>query len=360
MTTPIEPHKDGNGDDLPDSILLYDFVGRNTVRYDPVKNEFYYTSQNGQKNSYPDESDKCYGTNINGDCRKFIGELLAENNFKEFMQYAYENEDDFKLKINDDIESLMKINPTIATKILDKFGFKIVTEPSDFKPLRKYETFPSWLEHFKKDLEGKVSKKTIESIENAKNLCNYLDHLVRHVNSNPVILNHESPNKDSKPRFPLKTNFKIDEDTIMQMAENNKITRMLMRQQPLYMFPIKTIPSTMSGGGTYNTNQLKMIIHGLISELKGKGKIIRQKDIDTIDELLSALDKIGDALSTVAKKLGDYRKWIDIYPNMDEEERKMSIGSIEDCIEKFKQYTLKHEQLENGLLNLATIMGKKL
>jgi len=359
--SPVQKTHINDDNDLPDSVLLYDMASRQIVKYDPMNDDFYYTSPKGDKQKFSDK--ECHGTQFTGNCDQFIGQLLADNNFSAFMKYSAENEKDFNLKIDDDIKSLMDIDPKIATKILNKFGFKIISEPSVNGEINKYETFPSWLKRFKEKLTGKVSKDTLESVENAKNLCNYLDRLVRHVNSNPVILNHELPNLSKKQnvlsQLPLDT-VRASEDIILQMAEANKIRRMLMRQQPSYMFPIDVLSKTMKGGGTFNTKQLQLLINGLISDLKNKGVTIRQKDIDTINAYISSLDVIGDALSEVAKKLADYKKWIEIYPNMDNNKKMMSIGSIEDSIEKFKQYTLKHEQLENGLLNLATILSKKL
>jgi len=98
------------------------------------------------------------------------------------------------------------IHPAVATKILDKFGFKTFeANDASFSNMRlkKYQSVDSWVDEV---VKSKFSDKATQDALSGKNgsILRYLGLLVAHVNSNPAMLN------DGFRRDPYKYDFNSD------------------------------------------------------------------------------------------------------------------------------------------------------
>ena len=353
--------------DFAGSSLLYDFVSLGIVEYDQKSGQFI-----NNMTQTPYHEDKCFGSHFGCDgygnqetcnqkkCDELFTKLLT-NDFEGFAKFATDHENDFNMIVNDEIKTFDSLHPNVATMILDKFEFRINIDSG----LRKYETYSDWENRM---LEMNISEETKNSIRTSKPLRYYLDRVVRFVNDNPKILNHskQEPIKNKSidcishyPDIPLLNIYNPDDgrDTLIEIAEMNKQHQILMRQRPpLFMGNHLHMP--MSGGGEqYDTSRMKLLFKGLMSDLERKGKPLNEHDRRMIFSLIRSLEIVGDVLMKTTEKMTEFNRWLDINPSVIQD-KTVSVGSIEDSIEKYRNIAQKYETIENGLLDIGGKISK--
>lgn len=342
---------------------IYDFTSHDII---DVKNGEFVRNKE-ILDSLPKE--KCFTTQFQGDhgsCVKFIGELILSDDTEALNKYfASKHDSSFE---NIGAENIADMDPRMAVKILQKFGIKEYAIPEGGKMVKKFEHVSQWLEHIQ---SMGLSAESLQNITSNKKLIDYLEMIVSFVNHNPVILNSgvlepkeaipsehasylERTGVKRLPSLPL-FETKGEQNVILKkLVEATKMTRGLISQP--FGFPMMSIPRLQLGGGT--ASSLRGIIGGLIEDLGHNGKKLTTQDRNKIDESLKLLDKLDGALTGVAGQLSDFREWSNIIGGSRPEV--VSLGKIEESLDKWKECASKYSHLELGLLNVAQKLSEKL
>lgn len=338
-----------------------------------VKDGKFVRKLNGKDTPIELSKDNCYSTQVKGaQCTKFIADVIISDDPESLAKYLDNLKMDdsaFALTVGKEMEEISNINPTLAVKILRKFGFVERSIPSRGREIKKFESFGDWIRNLK--TKG-LTDATIKNIEKATKLKLYLEVLVNFVNTNPAILNSgiTDANPESEvvdpnsylgrlgikmiPRI-VSTDDAPDFDThnaLLRIADATNIAQRLMAvpaRMP-FPFPIARMPF-MSGGAPASSATLKSIINGLVGDLARKGKKLRKEDQDKIYGYIDILDKLEKAIAKVTTQLSEFKDWIAIFP--DGKNETIGINTIESSIEKFRTCVQQHSRLETGLLNVA-------
>jgi hypothetical protein len=353
-------------DDSTPSTLL-DFATNEIIS---VKNNKFVRKDGVKELAITQTKDNCYTTQFKGppqECTRLISDLIFNEDAKAFNDYFALYDDSWFASIARD--EIGRINPELAVRILKRFGFNTMEIPQHTgRNLIKFESLSSWM----KQLENaQIHPNTLQAIRGATHLKTYLSQLVSFVNGNPVILNSgvvndkiESEQVDSNsylgrtkiimlPRMPLGEPVGDKYTSLQQIARNVTLAHGLM-SLPASMpfpFPMMRLPGMMVGGASGGSATLRPIIRGLITDLSRKGKKLRQSDQDAIEGHLVMLEKLEKSLVKVSQQLSEFKDWISIFP--DNKTQKISLGTVESSIDKYRQCVSNHANLELGLINVA-------
>lgn len=357
-----------DGEDLPSSSIL-DISTGDVIDVKDGK----FIKKDGMRILPVDiEKNNCYTTQFKGndaECHKFIYELILNEDADSFNKYFSNfNDSLFAIRAKDEI---LNINPDIAVRLLKKFGFNINTIPTlSGRSVQKFESLYEWMKRL--DSTG-VSKGTIDNIRKATHLKTYLELLVHFVNNNPSILNSGVGASDRRvepdevdansylgrtkiamiPRIPIGEPVGDKHEALLKIATNASMAHRLLAMPASipYPFPMVKLPGMVGGG---NASALRPMIRGIISDLARKGKKLRQADQDILDEHLNTLEKLEKAITKISQQLSEYKDWSAIFPSQANEI--VSLGSIENSIDKYRGCVAQHANLELGLINVARQM----
>jgi hypothetical protein len=357
--------------DLTPSTLL-DFATNDIIS---VKNGKFVRKDGSREIPITLTKSNCYSTQFKGpphECTRLISDLIFNEDARAFDKYFNHYEDSWFANIARD--EIGRINPKIAVSILKRFGFSTYNVPYSGRSLTKFESLSSWMKKLK---DAKISPATLRAIQSATHLKTYLSQLVSFVNGNPVILNSgiddalPEPDQLDSDSYLGRTGIKMgppipldpigwnvgDKHTVLRkLAENTRIAHQLMFRPNSTPFPFQMMQMPMGmglvgGGQTNGSATLGPIIRSLITDLNRKGKKLRQSDKDQIEGHLSMLEKLEKSLVNVSHQLSEFKDWVSIFP--DNTNQKVSLGTIESSIDKYRQCVANHANLELGLINVA-------
>jgi hypothetical protein len=312
----------------------------------------------------------CFTTQFKGSeqqCLKFMEQLADDNQNVDEMMVAINDVKDSAFA-NIVAEGVSKMDPRVARRILDKFGIQIITIFENGKHIQKYESIDSWLARILKV----VKKDPQEALHSSTKLKQYLGLIISFINANPVVLNSgaldaKEPVVEDKsylqkvgiqmlPRIPMVEMKQPVDSVIKRVAEATRLSRLLHNTNPLGI-PVVPLPRYFAGGGINNVSLLKNIISGLINDLSSRGKKLRQKDVEKINEHLANLEKLDKVLGTLAEQLRQYREWTDIIG--DTKQEVVSDGSIRNSLDKYQTCASKYASYENGILKVAIKLSEE-
>ena len=302
-----------------------------------------------------DQVDTCFNSGIAPAKCANLAKLLLNNDAEGFAQ-AVKGDD--TIIMDSARDEILQLHPDLAVQILRKFGFTDVVVPEGNRNVRKVESVASWL--------GKLQDASVMKQNVSKKLHDYLDLLVHFVNDNKVILNKGQDKPDPVqgvfatsapvqpallkhlPRMPLHVTEPAP-DAILRMAEAAKTASLISKSLYLQPFPyrVMSMPGMMVGGG--ESNPLRSIVMGLLEDLRRKNKKLRDSDKKSLDEALTHLENLDAALKKLSQQLAEYRQWISILPDQQNPEL-LSIDSVGDILDKYRQCALKHHALESSIL----------
>lgn len=255
---------------------------------------------------------------------------------------------------------IAKMDPKLAEQILGRYGFKKLNVPEDGSNLVKMESVNSWLERLSKD----SSVQTIKELQSNHKLLLFFEQLVHFLNFNKVSLNvKQSASQIDLSKTFLKNakNYKVlpimpldiieePRNALIRMVEANRNSALLTKSiytNP-FPFPVVNIPTMVGGCSTSNT--LRVIILGLVDDLKRRGKTLREHDMKKIQESLKTLENLDASLKKVAQQLTEYKDWISIVAKKDET---VGLSQISGNLDKYRECVSQYSRLENGLLDVA-------
>jgi hypothetical protein len=189
--------------------------------------------------------------------------------------------------------------------------------------------------------------------------------LINLLNFNPVSLNQSKSVdlreelKDSYlknasnvrvvPNIPLDI-VEEPRNALVRMVEAGRNTALLTQSVFSTPFPFQVVNMKSMVGGGSNSSTLRVIILGLVDDLKRRGKTLREKDMNEIQAGLKTLEHLDDSLKKVAQQLTEYKDWVSIAARKDET---LSLNQISGNLDKYRECVSQYTRLENGLLSVA-------
>jgi hypothetical protein len=255
---------------------------------------------------------------------------------------------------------ITKMDPKLAEQILGRYGFKKLNVPEDGRTVVKMESVHSWLERLSKD----SSVQTLKELQSQHKLLIFFEQLVHFLNFNKVALNVKQPElqqvKDQSylkhaknitvvPAIPLDI-LEEPRNALIRMVEANRNASLLTKSVFANPFPFPIVKLPGMTGGCSTSNTLRVIILGLVDDLKRRGKTLRDHDMKKIQESLQTLERLDASLKKVAQQLTEYKDWVSIVSRKDET---VGLSQISGNLDKYRECVSQYARLENGLLEVA-------
>jgi hypothetical protein len=302
------------------------------------------------------EGNDCFGTK-QSECTKFITDIFLKQDADAYKKRISKMTDDtFAIAAQNEIKN---IHPQIAIQILKSYGFKTfqINEGTTTKTVMEGVT--PWIKRLEKE-----NVPNIENVKNNRKMLKFFNMLVHYLNFNPAVFQtHSTQKKENNDVIEGQTKFELkksQERKLFVPDSQNSIGPVLQsvinkRNVPPVLYgPFARIP-LMQGGGSTSSDKLENIIKKLIDDLKRKGKVLKQSDMDSINLSFKTMKHLEEVMNKLITILSQFRQFSSLLSG---ENETISISYMDDITSRIRNCVNKMQDLEIGTLKVAEKLEK--
>lgn len=248
----------------------------------------------------------------------------------------------FKLEGTKD--SVQKMNPLVARRILQILGFQEVSSvDKNGRDIKRME----YVEDFEKRTKKIEPASFRQFIELVVGLVNKLDgfeakELPKHVSFLDKYLTLYTP---------------LPHENLKSLSDKLSIqSKWLRAPQSVPLFPYVKLPFAFGGqkGGCPSGSEFERLVKFYLDELSRRGKHLNRDDQKTVDELVKALKEKEEQVGQIINVLAEYRN---VVGSAEKHEDDVSIGKMQRILEEAMK---KRNKLEDGLFKVCNKIGEVL
>jgi len=315
-------------------------------------------------------------------CEQFVSKCLIGQNIKECFQFMKDHH--FSTKSMQDVKDM---NPSMALRLLKKFGFAIKNVKSDELGvmLDRVDTASEWIESLKKyhmndSNSKKLTSEEINTIAQNRKLTSYLDLVSNMINANPSILNtgYNGPsptiNKEQfkgttfskygmKPKYSVSNGSNVASVSSLKSLQTTVVNNRNI-VSALYGVPIVGF---MAGGSheqqskdSYQNLEIAEIFENhfkqFILSLEENDKTLDPTDKDKVQTLIDELKVLESKLNKARIYSDKYMKLVNVFGHI-QNNNVIKFDHIQKFVDNKNNYFQKVNKKQDSLFDILSALA---